>query len=140
MSDFATVQDIIDLRGPLTTGEIERANNAIPIVCDALRWAAYMRGKDLDKMIEENTFLVNVAKSVTVDVVKRYLDSSTNEPPMTQTTQSAMGYSFTGTYLVAGGGLFIKNSELKLLGLRRQKVGTVELYDGNKRNINNIDS
>lgn len=140
MSDFATVQDIIDLRGPLTAEEIERATAAIPIVCNALRWAAYQKGKNLDQMIEDFPYLVDVAKSITVDVVKRYIDSSTNEPPMTQTTQSAMGYSFTGTYLVAGGGLFIKNSELKMLGLRRQKVGVIELYDGNTGNNYNTDS
>lgn len=139
MSDFATIQDIIDLRGPLTSDEIDRATAALPIVCNAIRWAAYMKGKDFDQMISELPFLADVAKSVTVDVVKRYLDSNTNEPPMTQTTQSAMGYSFTGTYLVAGGGLFIKNSELKMLGLRRQKVGVVELYDGNTGNISNSD-
>lgn len=43
-------------------------------------------------------------------------------------SQSALGYSVTGTYLIPGGGLFIKKSELSRLGLRRQKVGVMDIY------------
>ena len=48
---------------------------------------------------------------------------------MTQESQSALGYSWSGTYFNAGGGLFVKNSELKRLGLRRQKIEVIEPYD-----------
>ena len=54
--------------------------------------------------------------------------TSTNSEPMTQVTESALGYSVTGTYLTPGGGLFIKKSELARLGLRRQKYGVMDLY------------
>ena len=64
------------------------------------------------------------------------MTSTTNEP-MTQFSQSALGYSMSGTYLVPGGGLFIKKSELSRLGLRKQKIGTIEMYDqGNNDNSN----
>lgn len=43
-------------------------------------------------------------------------------------SQSALGYSVTGTYLIPGGGLFIKKSELSRLGLRRQRVGVMDIY------------
>ena len=79
-------------------------------------------------MLEENAEMVNVAKSVTVDVVARTLMTSTDSEPMTQTTESALGYSLSGTYLVPGGGLFIKRSELARLGLRRQRYGVIDLY------------
>ena len=72
--------------------------------------------------------LKNVAKSVTVDVVARALMTSTNSEPMEQMSQSALGYSVSGTFLVPGGGLFIKKSELARLGIRRQKCGVVNLY------------
>ncbi|MFR4357424.1 MAG: Gp19/Gp15/Gp42 family protein, partial [Clostridia bacterium] len=39
------------------------------------------------------------------------------------------GYSYSGTYLVPGGGLFIKKTELARLGLRRQRYGVMEPYD-----------
>ena len=78
-------------------------------------------------MIEQDETLVNVAKSVVVDVVARVLMTSTNTEPMTQFSQSALGYTATGTFLVPGGGLFIKKSELARLGLRRQKMGVIDL-------------
>lgn len=126
MSNFAEVQDIIDLWREVTPQEKERAEKLLPIISDSLRMEAKKVGKDLDKMLEEDTELVNVAKSVTVDVVARTLMTSTDSEPMTQTTESALGYSFSGTYLVPGGGLFIKKSELARLGLRRQKVGVID--------------
>ena len=124
--NFCTIQDIIDLFRPLTPEEKERASNLIPVVCDALRQEAKKVKKDLDKMIENGELLENVAKSVTVDIIARTLMTSTNQEPMTQTTQSAMGYSFSGTFLNAGGGLFIKKSELSRLGIRKQRYGVIE--------------
>ena len=53
--------------------------------------------------------------------------TSTNAEPMIQSSQSAMGYSYSGTYLVPGGGLFIKKSELARLGLRKQRIGVIEM-------------
>ena len=78
-------------------------------------------------MIMEDVDLANVAKSVTVDVVARVLMTSTDQEPATQFSQSALGYTVSGTYLVPGGGLFIKKSELARLGLRRQKIGVIDL-------------
>ncbi len=45
--------------------------------------------------------------------------------------ESAMGYSFSGSYLVPGGGLFIKESELKRLGFKKQRYGVIDLYGTN---------
>ena len=84
-------------------------------------------------MIEADEDLGIVAKSVTVDVVARTLMTSTNQEPMTQMTESALGYSVSGTFLTPGGGLFIKKSELARLGLKRQRFGVMELYDYDQR-------
>lgn len=135
MSNFATIEDISVLWRPLTPSEKDRADALLPIVSDSLRMEAIKVGKNLDQMIEENPVLVNVAKSVTVDVVARTLMTSTNQEPVTQYSQSALGYSVSGTYLVPGGGLFIKKSELSRLGLRRQRIGVIDLY-GNQWNDN----
>lgn len=136
MSNFATIEDISVLWRPLTPSEKERAEALLPIVSDSLRMEAIKVGKNLDQMIDENPVLVNVAKSVTVDVVARTLMTSTNQEPVTQYSQSALGYSVSGTYLVPGGGLFIKKSELSRLGLRRQRIGVIDLYD-DQRNTDN---
>ena len=127
MSDFATLNDMISLWREMTPQEAERAEKLLPIVCDSLRMEADKVEKDLDAMIAEKPFLANVAKSVTVDVVARTLMTSTDQEPMTQTSQSALGYSVSGTFLVPGGGLFIKKSELARLGLRRQRYGMVDM-------------
>lgn len=127
MADFATLEDINALFRSLTPEEEERAVALIPVVSDSLRAEAKRVGKDLDAMVSEDVTLADVAKSVTVDVVARTLMTSTNSEPMTQMSQSALGYTVSGTFLSPGGGLFIKKSELARLGLRRQKVGVIDL-------------
>lgn len=126
--NYATVDDVISLFRPLTPAEIERTEALIPIICDSLRYEAEKVGKDLDAMVTDNQSLAGVAKSVTVDVVARTLNTSTTAEPMSQMSQSALGYSVSGIYLVPGGGLFIKKSELARLGLRRQRYGAIELW------------
>ena len=134
MSDFATVSDLIALWRQLSPGERERAEVLLPLVSDSLRMEAIKVGKNLDQMIEETPELASVAKSVTVDVVARTLMTPTDETPMSQMTQSGLGYSVSGTYLVPGGGLFIKRSELARLGMRRQQIGVINLYDAQGNN------
>ena len=128
MVSFATVDDINNLWRPLDTNETDRAEYLLEIVSDSLRIEADKVGRDLDDMILNNKALANVAKSVTVDVVARTLMTSTTQEPMTQFNQSALGYSVSGSFLVPGGGLFIKNSELSRLGLRRQRYGVIDFY------------
>lgn len=128
MSIFATIQDITSLFRPLTPEETARAEALLPVVSDSIRQEAKKVGKDIDEMVKNSVLLENVLVSVTVDVVARALMTSTNSEPMTQVTQSALGYSASGTYLVPGGGLFIKKSELARLGLRRQRYGVIDFY------------
>lgn len=128
MADYATVQDVTELWRAMSTAEQQRAADLIPVICSSLRTEAKKVGKDLDAMVEEDEDLAEVAKSVTVDVVARTLMTSTNQEPMTQYSESALGYSASGSFLVPGGGLFIKRSELARLGLRRQRIGVMEIY------------
>lgn len=125
---FATVADITALWRPLSEAEKERAEALLPVVSDSLRQEAMKVGKDLDQMLADGEVLENVLKSVVVDVVARTLMTSTDSEPMTQFSESALGYSASGTFLVPGGGLFIKTSELARLGLRRQKYGVIDLW------------
>lgn len=126
--NYATVDDLATLWRPLNDNEKKRAAALLPVVSASLRLEAKKVGKNLDFMVLEDPDLSEVAKSVTVDVVARTLMTSTDQEPMTQMSESAGGYSTSGTFLVPGGGLFIKKSELKRLGLRRQKVGVINPY------------
>lgn len=127
MNTYATIDDVITLFRPLTNEEKARAEALLPIIEDSLRMEAVKRGKDLDEMVDNNPALASVIKSVEVDVVGRTLNTSTSSEPMTQMTQSALGYSVSGSYLVPGGGLFIKKSELARIGLKRQVIKAIEL-------------
>lgn len=129
MDNFATIDDLSQLWRPLKLGELERAESLLTVVSDSLRIEAQKVGKDLDALVADSVSYANVVKLVTVDVVARTLMTSTDQEPMTQVTESALGYSVQGSFLVPGGGLFIKNSELARLGLRRQRYGVMELYD-----------
>lgn len=131
MTDFATTDDVDELWRELKPDELVRATELLGVVSDSLRVEAAKVGKDLDKMVADNEPYATVVKSVTVDVVSRTLMTSTDQEPMTQSTESALGYSWSGSYLVPGGGLFIKNSELSRLGLRRQRYGVIDFYGQN---------
>ena len=128
MDNFATIEDIRTLWRALTPEEEERASALLQKVSSILRSEADKVGKDLDLMIQQKPYLADVAASVTVDVVARALATPTNQEPVSQFTESAMGYSYSGTYLVPGGGVFIKTAELARLGLKRQKMGGMKLW------------
>lgn len=128
MSAFVNIEDVENLFRNLTVDEKKKATSLLEVVSDSLRQEAKKVGKDLDKMIENGDVYENVVKSVCVDVIARNLMTSTNQEPMEQMSQSALGYSVSGTFLVPGGGLFIKKSELSRLGLRRQRAGVIEIW------------
>lgn len=128
MGDFATVEDLETLWRLLKSDERKRAEALLKIVSDSLRVEAKKVGKDLDVLVAGDSSFASVVKSVTVDVVARTLMTSTEQEPMTQFAESALGYSVSGSYLVPGGGLFIKDSELKRLGLKKQRFGVMDIY------------
>ncbi|HEM5154646.1 TPA: phage Gp19/Gp15/Gp42 family protein [Streptococcus suis] len=125
---FATTSDLEILWRPLKFDETDRAEALLEVVSNSLRHEAQKVGKDLDALISDNPVFASVVKSVTVDVVARTLMTSTDQEPMTQFNESALGYSVSGSFLVPGGGLFIKDSELKRLGLKKQRFGARDIY------------
>lgn len=129
---FATVNDITTLYRALTASETTRAEALLPLVSDELRIIAQGVGKDIDEMIEASTAYESVVKVVTVDVVYRILRQSLDGEAMTQESQSGLGYSWSGTYSVPGGGIAnaIMYNDLKKLGLLRQQMDSVYLWEG----------
>lgn len=131
MADFATTKDLETLWRPLKETEKDRAVELLKTVSDLLRVEASKVNKDLDNMIIEEPVLATAAKSVVVDVVSRTLMTSTDQEPMTQYTEGALGYTVSGSYLVPGGGIFIKDNELKRLKLKGQRYGVIDFYGEN---------
>lgn len=128
MEPFATIDELTTLWRELKPDEIDRANALLKVVSDTLRFEAEKVGKDLDLQSAVSRNFESVLKSVTVDIVARTLMTSTDQEPMIQSSESALGYSTSGTFLVPGGGLFIKNSELSRLVLKQQRWGAFDIY------------
>ena len=105
---YATVEDMTALWRPMTAAEQARASPLLEVVSASLNVEAARVGKDLPALTAA--------------------DKALAQEPMTQITQAAGGYSASGSFLVPGGGLFIKKSELARLGLRRQRMGVIEPY------------
>lgn len=131
MTPYANVNDVKLLWRNIEPEEEEKVSELLNIISDELRYQASLVHKDLDEMISENPYLANVAKEVTVSVVSRYMRQNPSGEPMTQESQSGLGYSWSGTYAVAGGGIgnSILKSDLKRLGLKVQRIGVIEFYD-----------
>ena len=135
MNAYVTAGEVITLSGrSFTEPEVERLNLLIPLVSDALRQEAVKTGRDLDAMIAADATGAygSVVKLVTADVVIRAMRQDMTSDPLTQFSKSAMGYSVSGTYTIPGGGIAaaIMKNDLKRLGLRRQRIGGIELYHG----------
>ncbi len=126
---YADTDDLIRFGKDLTTKEYEQVECLLSIACAKLRVLAKKYGKDIDKMIEADEDFLLVVKDTVINCVKRALESNSNDAfSATQTSQTAMGYSVSMTYLNAGQSLYFLRNELKDLGILRQRYGAVEVY------------
>lgn len=131
MEPFASVSDVISMWRDLSEKETDKAETLLPVISDELRIRAKAVGKDLDAMIEADSALGSVAKEVVVSAISRVLRQSTTGEVMSQESQAGLGYSWSGTYAIPGGGIgnAIFPSDLKRLGLKRQRIGVIDFYD-----------
>ena len=133
---FATLADVTALTGKAyTPAEQERISALLPLVSDALRYEGEKVGKNLDDMAEASSAYASTLLLVTVDVVVRAMRQSQEGEPMSQESQTGLGYSWQGTYAIPGGGISaaIMRNDLKRLGLRRQRIEVVDLYEQDSR-------
>lgn len=126
MSDYATVQDIIDLKRPLTAEEQVRANKLIPIVSSLIRIKAKSVGKDVDQMVTDPDY-ANIVKGVTCDVVMRELNTPGNMLPTTTYSESAGSVSQSYSLPNTSGAIKLWPSDEKALGFRKQFLGAIDL-------------
>lgn len=132
MRAFATIGDVQLITGKVYSAEDgERVRTLLMLVSDTIRYEAEKVGKNIDEMIASSDSYESVVKAVTVDVVARFMRQSQDGEPMSQESQSALGYTWSGTYAIPGGGLSgaLMRNDLKRLGLRRQQYGVIELWE-----------
>lgn len=135
MSDYATLEDVLTLSGAnYTQAQQDRIEALLPLVSDLIREEGTNYGVDVDAKVADNSAYASVVKLVTVDVVVRGMRQSTDGEPMSQMSESALGYSVSGTYAVPGGGLSgaLMENDKKRLGFKRQKYGSITLWPSSK--------
>lgn len=128
LEPFANIDDLENSWRKVEDYEKKRASELLKTVSHILRIEGQKVNKDLDELVKSDESYFYLVKSVVVDVVARTLMTSTNKEPMTQFSESALGYTVSGSFLVPGGGLFIKESELKRLGFKKQRYGVIDFY------------
>lgn len=129
--DYATLNEVITLSGATyTEAQQDRIEALLPLVSDMIRNEGMKYGKDIDAEIVENPAYASVVKLVTVDVIVRAMRQSTEGEPASQFSQSALGYSISGTYAIPGGGIAqaLMENDKKRLGLKRQQFGSIKLW------------
>lgn len=128
---YASVGDIRAIGRTLTAQQQEAAEALLPQASAKLRVTARRYGRDIDAMIADETIGEDFAlavKSVIVNAVCRALDSVQSNTAVKQGTESIGAYSITQIYANAGQLLSFLNNELRDLGLKRQKVGWLNMY------------
>ena len=126
MENFATVEDVMNLYGSLNADQIAKVEQLLTYTSSYFRSLAKEYGRDLNQEVIDDEDMKNNAKLATCNVVIRELDKGNSS--LSQESQSALGYTWSGTYVNTGGGLSILNKDLKLLGLNRQRIGMVDNY------------
>ena len=127
---YATTDDVIAFRGSLTAEELDRMPQILEACSSELRLVAKRQDKDLDALIEaDDDVALAVKKGICDASVNYYNSTESQEPVMSQFSQAAGGYSFSGTLTNPGGGFYFPKKFLKDIGLNSQTVGIIEVYD-----------
>lgn len=132
---FVTIAELEALTGVrYTDDDLTRVEAMLPLVSDLIRVEGRKCGVDVDERIETDSAYESVVKMITCDVVSRAMRQSKTGDPLSQESQSGLGYSWSGTYAIPSGGvaMSLMNNERKMLGFKRQKYGVMEIWDGSQ--------
>ena len=114
----------------LSDTEKSRVETLLIYASALLRTEASNRGYNLDLIILKDGAKRAVAKMVVLASVKRAMHTNEmTEAPLEQFSQSALGYTVSGTYLNPGDDIYFLNNELKRLGIKKKaQAFTVDLW------------
>lgn len=127
MEQFAEISDL-EKRWRILD-DIER-NRAETKLIDASAILSSMC-KDADIAIDESDELQAHLLNVTVcEMVKRAMMAPVDQAPMSTFSQSAGGYTESGTFVNPTGDLYVTSSEQKRLGIKRQRMKSISALGG----------
>lgn len=129
-ASYATIADVELYWRNLTQDEQATATQMIADTSSKIRLRASARGKNFDEMLLVNPDLADVAKTIVVKCVINAM-KVVEAVPATQFSESAGGYSISGTYYAPGGGLTISKKDWAELGLGSQTYGGLDVYGVN---------
>lgn len=137
-SSYVTVEEIGKIWRTLSTAEAERAETLIPLASSELTMKVKKLGYDLATLAENDKDIANVAKQIVCDAVARALNTPEGPNSISQFSQSAGGYSVSGTFMNAGDGLWIPDNALKKFGFTSSRIKFMEYDNGLSNNTNNV--
>ena len=124
---YASVEDLRLFNSALTAQEREQAESLLDAASAKLRLTAKRYSKDIDQLVHDEDYALVVRETV-ANCVRRAIESYKKDTTASQTSQTALGYSVSMTYLNAGQSLYYLRNELKDLGILRQRYGGMEVY------------
>lgn len=125
IEDYEKVYNII-----LNNEQQKRLLILIELASSLLREEANKRKINLSALINSSDDKANVAKMVVLACVHRVMAKDDEQDmPLEQFSQSALGYTFSGTYVNPGDDLYYLKNELKRMGIIKQRYGAMEIYE-----------
>lgn len=131
MDIYASVEDYEKVYNTaLNSEQHKRLLMLIELASSLLREEASKRNMNLSAVISSSDDKANVAKMVVLACVHRVMSKDDDQDmPLEQFSQSALGYTFSGTYVNPGDDLYYLRNELKRMGIIKQRYGAMEIYE-----------
>lgn len=131
MDIYASVEDYEKVYNTvLNNDQHKRLLMLIELASSLLREEANKRNMNLSAVISSSDDKANVAKMVVLACVHRVMSKDDyQDMPLEQFSQSALGYTFSGTYVNPGDDLYYLRNELKRMGIIKQRYGAMEIYE-----------
>lgn len=131
MDIYASVEDYEKIYNTaLNNDQHKRLLMLIELASSLLREEANKRNMNLSAVISSSDDKANVAKMVVLACVHRVMSKDDDQDmPLEQFSQSALGYTFSGTYVNPGDDLYYLRNELKRMGIIKQRYGAMEIYE-----------
>lgn len=131
MDIYASVEDYEKVYNTaLNNDQHKRLLMLIELASSLLREEANKRNMNLSAVISSSDDKANVAKMVVLACVHRVMSKDDDQDmPLEQFSQSALGYTFSGTYVNPGDDLYYLRNELKRMGIIKQRYGAMDIYE-----------